>query len=76
MNQGFENVTLLVEKIKDVAVDKRVLEFENRLFEKFIITSNVVRDWRQFIKTLLLDINQVIAAGCGQGWRFAGPLRW
>uniref|UniRef100_E6QQ77 GGDEF:EAL n=1 Tax=mine drainage metagenome TaxID=410659 RepID=E6QQ77_9ZZZZ len=62
LNQGFENVTLLVEKIKDVAVDKSVLEFEIRLLEKFIITSNVVRDWRQFIKTLLLDINQVIDA--------------
>lgn len=62
LNQGFENVTLLVEKIKGVAVDKSVLEFEIRLLEKFIITSNVVRDWRQFIKTLLLDINQVIDA--------------
>ncbi len=62
LNQGFENVTLLVEKIKDVAVDKSVLEFEIRLLEKFIITSNVVRDWRQFIKTLLLDINQVLDA--------------
>ncbi|MDA8327916.1 MAG: EAL domain-containing protein [Betaproteobacteria bacterium] len=62
LNQGFENVTLLVEKIKNIAVDKSVLEFEIRLLEKFIITSNVVRDWRQFIKTLLLDINQVIDA--------------
>jgi len=61
-NQTFDNVALLVEKIKVVAVDKGVLEFEIRLLEKFIITSNVVRDWRQFIKTLLLDINQIIDA--------------
>jgi len=61
-NQTFDNVALLVEKIKAVAVDKSVLEFEIRLLEKFIITSNVVRDWRQFIKTLLLDINQIIDA--------------
>ncbi len=53
---------MLVEKIKGVAVDKGVLEFEIRLLEKFIITSNVVRDWREFIKTLLLDINQIIDA--------------
>jgi diguanylate cyclase (GGDEF)-like protein len=61
-NQTYDNVALLVEKIKIVAVDKDVLEFEIRLLEKFIITSNVVRDWRQFIKTLLLDINQIIDA--------------
>jgi len=61
-NQTFDNVSLLVEKIKGVAVDKGVLEFEIKLLEKFIITSNVVRDWREFIKTLLLDINQIIDA--------------
>lgn len=61
-NQTFDNVALLVEKIKGVAVDKGVLEFEIKLLEKFIITSNVVRDWREFIKTLLLDINQIIDA--------------
>ena len=61
-NHAFDNVTLLVDKIKRVAVDKGVLEFEIRLLEKFIITSNVVRDWREFIKTLLLDINPIIDA--------------
>lgn len=61
-NQAFDNVALLVEKIKRVAVDKGVLEFEIRLLEKFIITSNVVRDWREFIKNLLLEINPIIDA--------------
>lgn len=61
-NQAFDNVTLLVEKIRAVAVDKGVLEFEIRLLEKFIITSNVVRDWREFIKNLLLEINPIIDA--------------
>ncbi|OHC70501.1 MAG: diguanylate cyclase [Rhodocyclales bacterium GWA2_65_20] len=61
-NQTFENVALLVEKMKCVAVDKDVLEFEIRLLEKFIINSNVVRDWREFVKNLLLDINPIIDA--------------
>lgn len=61
-NEAFDNVTLLVDKIKRVAVDKGVLEFEIRLLEKFIITSNVVRDWRDFIKNLLLEINPIIDA--------------
>jgi diguanylate cyclase (GGDEF)-like protein len=61
-NLAFDNVALLVDKIKRVAVDKGVLEFEIRLLEKFIITSNVVRDWREFIKNLLLEINPIIDA--------------
>lgn len=61
-DQAFDNVALLVEKIRRVAVDKGVLEFEIRLLEKFIITSNVVRDWREFIKNLLLEINPIIDA--------------
>ncbi len=61
-NQSFDHVALLVEKIKGVAVDKDILEFEIKLLEKFIITSNVVRDWREFIKTLLIDINQILDA--------------
>ncbi|MDR3480578.1 MAG: EAL domain-containing protein [Burkholderiaceae bacterium] len=62
LNQAFDQVALLVKKIEEVAVDKDVLEFEVRLLEKFIITSNVVRDWREFIKALLLDINRIIDA--------------
>lgn len=61
-NQTFDDVALLVEKMKCVAVDKDILEFEIKLLEKFIITSNVVRDWREFIKKLLLDINPIIDA--------------
>jgi diguanylate cyclase (GGDEF)-like protein len=61
-NQTLQNVALLVDKMKRVAVDKDVLEFEIRLLEKFIITSNVVKDWREFISELLLDINPIIDA--------------
>ncbi|WP_310451595.1 bifunctional diguanylate cyclase/phosphodiesterase [Sulfuritalea sp.] len=61
-NNTFDDVTLLVKKMKSVAVDKDVLEFEIRLLEKFIITSDVVRDWREFVKGLLVDINPIIDA--------------
>ncbi|OHC69250.1 MAG: diguanylate cyclase [Rhodocyclales bacterium RIFCSPLOWO2_02_FULL_63_24] len=61
-NKTFDDVALLVEKMKGVAVDKDVLEFEIRLLEKFIITSDVVRDWREFVKGLLLDIHPIIDA--------------
>lgn len=61
-NKAFLHVGSLMEKLKDVAVDKDILEFEIRLLSKFIITSDVVRDWRDFIKDLLVDINTIIQA--------------
>jgi diguanylate cyclase (GGDEF)-like protein len=53
---GFAN------RIKNVAVDREVLEFELRVLEKFIITSEVVRDWKEHVLNLLLEINKVIEA--------------
>lgn len=61
-NRAFADISHLMEKLKDVAVDKDILEFEIRLLSKFIITSDVVRDWRDFIKDLLVDINTIIQA--------------
>ena len=58
----FEKFDQLVHKLRDVAVDKDLLEFEIRLLEKFVITSEVVKDWREYICYLLIDINQVIDA--------------
>lgn len=59
-NRAFDHVAHLVDKIKQVAVDKGVLEFEIRLLEKFIITSNVVRDWREFVQNLLIEISSIV----------------
>ncbi|WP_173066980.1 putative bifunctional diguanylate cyclase/phosphodiesterase [Sulfurimicrobium lacus] len=58
----FHHINQLVDRLKNVAVDKDILEFEVKLLEKFIITSNVMRDWREFIKELLLEINSIIDA--------------
>ena len=49
-------------RIRSVAVDREVLEFELRLLEKFIITSEVVKDWKEHVMHLLLEINMVIPA--------------
>lgn len=61
-NNTFGQINILMERLKDVAVDKDILEFEIRLLSKFIITSEVVKDWRDFIKDLLVDINTIIKA--------------
>ncbi|HEY9202686.1 MAG TPA: bifunctional diguanylate cyclase/phosphodiesterase [Sulfurimonas sp.] len=54
------NVNELADKLKKIAVDKDLLEFEVQLLDKFIITSEVVQDWRDFINELLVDINKVM----------------
>lgn len=58
----YHQVGALATKLRHVAVDKELLEFEIRLLEKFVITSEVVRDWREYVNDLLIDINQVIDA--------------
>ena len=43
-------------------MDKDILTFEIGLLEKFVITSDVVRDWREYVGRLLTDINGVLPA--------------
>jgi len=62
LNEVFSKVEELAAKLRAVAVDKDLLEFEIRLLEKFVITSEVVRDWREYVGYLMLDINKVIQA--------------
>lgn len=62
LNSIFSKIENLTGKLRTVAVDKDLLEFEIKLLEKFVITSDVVRDWRDYISQLLMDINQVIEA--------------
>jgi len=61
-NALLHEFTSFAQRIKDVAVDREVLEFELRLLEKFIITSSVVKDWKEHVMHLLLEINKVIKA--------------
>lgn len=56
----FSQVSSLATKLKDIAVDKELLEFEIRLLEKFVITSEVVKDWREYVSFLMIDINKVM----------------
>lgn len=62
LNATFGNVAQLVDRLKTVAVDRDILEFEISLLEKLIITTNVVKDWRAFIENLLIEINQIVDA--------------
>jgi diguanylate cyclase (GGDEF)-like protein len=52
----------VVTRLRSVAVDKEILTFEIGLLERFVITSDVVRDWRDYVGRLLNDINTVLSA--------------
>lgn len=60
LDRLFEHLAQLVDKLRKVAVDKDVLRFEIGLLEKFVITSEVVRDWGDYISRLLAEINTVM----------------
>lgn len=60
LNGIFDQVSHLAGKLHSIAVDKDLLEFEIRLLEKCVITSEVVRDWREYVNALMIDINHVI----------------
>ncbi|TVT45551.1 MAG: bifunctional diguanylate cyclase/phosphodiesterase [Denitromonas halophila] len=66
-HQGFEEIEriqhalgTLALRLRSIAVDKDILLFEIGLLEKFVITSEVIRDWREYVTQLLRDINAMI----------------
>ena len=66
-HQGFEEIEriqhalgTLAMRLRSIAVDKDILLFEIGLLEKFVITSDVIRDWREYVTQLLRDINAMI----------------
>ncbi|WP_164930590.1 putative bifunctional diguanylate cyclase/phosphodiesterase [Aquifex aeolicus] len=56
----YQSLYKLSEKVRQIAIDKDILELESRLLEKFIITSQLVNDWKEYIKALVNDINEVV----------------
>ncbi|QID18659.1 bifunctional diguanylate cyclase/phosphodiesterase [Nitrogeniibacter mangrovi] len=52
----------LASRLRSIAVDKDILLFEINLLERFVITSDVIRDWREHVAQLLVDINTVLEA--------------
>ncbi|GFO55740.1 GGDEF-domain containing protein [Geomonas sp. Red276] len=62
LDRVFTEVSELVGKIRAVSVDKEIMELEIQMLEKFIITSEVIRDWKEHVGSLLLEINQVVEA--------------
>ncbi len=49
-------------RMREVAIDKDLLAFEVNLLETFIITSEVVKDWRDHVSKLLNQVNEIMDA--------------
>ncbi|HEB69009.1 MAG TPA: bifunctional diguanylate cyclase/phosphodiesterase [Desulfobulbus sp.] len=62
LNQILMEVDILVSKVKDTAVDRHLLEFEVNLLESFLITSDVVRNWKDHVISLLGHFNEEMVA--------------
>lgn len=58
----FNGFGSFVHRIKDVAVGKEMLEFEIKVLERFIITGDSIRDWKERVSYLLEEINKVMPA--------------
>ncbi|ABK42929.1 diguanylate cyclase/phosphodiesterase [Magnetococcus marinus MC-1] len=61
VSEILEQINDFSRRLQSFAVDKELLEFEIRLLERFVITSDVVKDWQNYVKQLLLEINQVMS---------------
>jgi diguanylate cyclase (GGDEF)-like protein len=58
-NRIFKDIHIMADKLKSIATDKDILEFEVQLMDKFILTAEAVNDWKGFIKELVIDMNQI-----------------
>ncbi|MBI1905886.1 MAG: bifunctional diguanylate cyclase/phosphodiesterase [Rhodocyclales bacterium] len=56
------SITALATRLRSIAVDKDILMFEIGLLERFVITSEVIRDWHEYVTQLLADINSILYA--------------
>ena len=58
----FNEFTEFIGRIRGMAVGKEMLEFEIRVLERFIITSDSIRDWKERVSLLLTEVNSVMEA--------------
>lgn len=60
INEIRDNISTLVNKLAKITVDKEILEFEIKLLEQFIITSEAIANWQEFLEDLLKDIAKLM----------------
>ncbi|OGT98807.1 MAG: hypothetical protein A2079_04070 [Geobacteraceae bacterium GWC2_48_7] len=58
----FNEFSQFISRIRGLAVGKEMLEFEIKVLERFIITSETIRDWKDRVSQLLNEVNTVMQA--------------
>lgn len=56
----YEAIEHLSKKVKSIAIDKEVLELEFKLLEKIILTSRAIKEWHEYVKDLVKEMNSII----------------
>ncbi len=56
----YESLQHLGERIKSIAIDREILDMEAKLLERFIITSKTIKNWHDYVKNLIDEMNQII----------------
>ncbi|MBI4690534.1 MAG: bifunctional diguanylate cyclase/phosphodiesterase [Nitrospirae bacterium] len=59
-NKIFSEIEEFTGKIRNIAIDKELLEFEIKILEQFVITSEVIKGWKEYIDILMLEVNKVM----------------
>lgn len=54
------SLNLMGEKLKHIAIDRDILDFEIQLLDKLILSSELIKDWKQHICLLMNEINQIL----------------
>ncbi len=60
LNRIGGSISRLADKLRNIAVDKDILEFELSLLERSVLTSEAVTDWRDFFKTILTEVSKIL----------------
>lgn len=50
----------LGDKIKHIAIDRDILDFEIQLLDKLVLSSELIKDWKQHICLLMNEINHIL----------------
>ena len=60
LREGLADALETLRTLERTTADISVLSFEIRLLERFIITSDVIHDWKEHIRAMIDDINSVV----------------
>lgn len=60
LNQIYEELKDILFKIQKIAVDREILKTEVNILEEFIITSEAIQDWMDYITKILVRVKNII----------------